>query len=282
MTGFNGLRVLSFESRRAKEIAHLISNSGGVPIVAPSTRDVPEKPGAEELHLIQGILRGEFAAIIFMTGVGARALIDAGINASLREQFLTALGKIHAVVRGPKPAAIMREFGVPIALTVPEPNTWSEILRVLDANRESIPLRGKKVAVQEHGEPSPELYAALRERGAEVYPVHVYAWALPEDTGPLKSAIQSVVRREIDIVLFTASVQFTHAERVAREMGVQKAFLETLQHSVVASIGPTTSQTLHEHGVHVDFEPSHPRMGILVAEIAEQSAALLKKKSGKA
>src|SRR5215475_8299709 len=48
MPGFNGVRVLSFESRRAKEIAQLISNSGGVPIVAPSTREVPEGPGEDE------------------------------------------------------------------------------------------------------------------------------------------------------------------------------------------------------------------------------------------
>ena len=282
MPGFNGLRVLSFESRRAREIAQLISNNGGIPTVAPSTRDVPEEPGEDELRLIQGILRGEFGAVIFMTGVGARALIDAGIKESSREQFLAALSKTRIVVRGPKPATVMREFNLPVALTVPEPNTWVEIVRVLDAHAPQFPLRGGRIAVQEHGEPSPELYAALRERGAEVSPGHVYRWALPEDVGPLKSAIQSLIAREIEVVLFTASVQFTHAERVAQEMGMQQKFVEALQCVVVASIGPTTTQTLKEHGVSVDFEPSHPRMGILVAEAAEKSAELIKRKSGNA
>ena len=279
MSGFNGLRVLSFESRRRKEIAQLISNNGGVPIVAPSTRDVPEEPGEDALRLIRGILAEEFDAVIFMTGVGARALIEAGANASSRENFLAALGKMQVVVRGPKPAAVMREFNIPVALTVPEPNTWTEIVRVLDANQGRLPLRGARIAVQEHGEPSPELYAALRERGAEVIPVHVYRWALPEDLGPLKTAIQAAVAREIDVVLFTASVQFTHAERVAEEMGMQKEFVKAMQRTVVASIGPTTTQTLREHGVAVDFEPSHPKMGFLVKEFAERSAELLRSKA---
>lgn len=281
MPAFDGLRVLSFESRRGKEIAQLISNNGGEPIVAPSTRDVPEDPDEDVLVLIHGILKGEITAIIFMTGVGARALIEAGANVSSREQFIAALGKTHIVVRGPKPAAVTREFNIPVALTVPEPNTWAEIVRVFDTNKEKLPLRGARIAVQEHGEPSPELYAALRERGAEILPVHVYRWELPEDTGPLKSAIQSLAKGEVDVVLFTASVQFTHAERVAKESGMQEAFVKALQRAVVASIGPTTSQTLREHGIGVDFEPSHPKMGFLVKEVAENSAALIKKKTGR-
>jgi uroporphyrinogen-III synthase len=279
MPGFNGLCVLSFESRRAKEIAQLISNNGGVPIVAPSTRDVPEEPGEDLARLIKGIIAHEFDSAIFMTGVGARALIEAGERVSSREKFVEALGKTRIVVRGPKPAAVMREFGIPTAITVPEPNTWREIVQAIESQPQVIPLRGSRIAVQEHGEPSPELYAALRGRGAEVFPAHVYRWELPEDLGPLKSAIHSLLKGDINIVMFTASVQFTHTEHVASDMGVQKELLGALKRAIIASIGPTTSQTLREHGVSVDFEPSHPRMGILVAELAGKSAELLKQKA---
>jgi uroporphyrinogen-III synthase len=278
MAGFNGLRVLSFESRRAKEIAQLIANNGGVPIVAPSTREIPENPSDAEVSLIRGILAEEFDAIIFMTGVGARALVATAENVASRQGFLTALGKTRVVVRGPKPSAVMRELNVPITLAVPEPNTSREIVQALDANQESVPLRGSKVAVQEHGEPSPELYAALRERGAEVFPVHVYRWALPEDTGPLKSAIQRLADNEIDITMFTSSVQFAHAERIAKEMNTRAEFLAALNRTVVASIGPTTSATLRESAVTVDFEPSHPKMGFLVKETAEMSSELIQRK----
>jgi uroporphyrinogen-III synthase len=42
-SGFAGLRVLSLESRRASEMAKLIANHGGEPVVAPSMREVPRE-----------------------------------------------------------------------------------------------------------------------------------------------------------------------------------------------------------------------------------------------
>jgi uroporphyrinogen-III synthase len=279
MSGFNGLHVLSFESRRAKEIAQLISNNGGIPLVAPSTREVPAGPNDDEMKLIRGILDRQFDAVIFMTGVGSRALVEAAEAVSPRQEFLAALARTRVVVRGPKPAAAMREFNVPVALTVPEPNTWREIVQALDANQQTGPLKGQRIAVQEHGEPSPQLYDALRERGAEVFPARVYRWELPEDTGPLKAAVRSLANGEIDLVMFTSSVQFVHAARVAGEIGLADPFTNALKRIVIASIGPIASETLRKNGIKVDFEPSHPKMGFLVKETAENSAALLRKKA---
>jgi uroporphyrinogen-III synthase len=279
MSGFNGVRVLSFESRRAKEIAQLISNNGGVPTVAPSTREVPSPPSEDEIKLIHGLLKHEFDAIIFMTGVGARALVQAAEAVCSREDFFAALGRTRVVVRGPKPAAAMREFNVPVTLAVPEPNTWREIVKALGENPDKVPLQEQRIAVQEHGEPSPELYAALRERGAEVFPVRVYRWELPEDISPLKDAIRSLTQSKVDVVMFTSSVQFVHASRIAEEMGIAEPFLNALNRAVVASIGPIASETLRENGVAVDLEPSHPKMGFLVKEAAERSAELIRRKS---
>jgi uroporphyrinogen-III synthase len=278
MPGFNGLRVLSFESRRAKEMAQLISNSGGVATIAPSTREVPAGPNEAELDLIRGILQQRFDAVIFMTGVGSRALVEAAEAVCPRQEFLAALAQTRVVVRGPKPSAVMRDFNVPVTLTVPEPNTWREIVQALDQNTGKIPLKGRRIAVQEHGEPSPQLYDALRERGADVFPVRVYRWELPEDTGPLQDAIRALARKEIDVVMFTSSVQFLHAAQVAAELGMADQLTKALHRTVVASIGPIASETLRKNGVQVDFEPSHPKMGFLVKEAAEKSAELVGRK----
>ncbi len=280
MPGFNGLRVLSFESRRAKEIALLIANNGGVPIVAPSTRDVPEAPQKDQLQMIHGVLAGSFDIVIFMTGVGARALFNSAETVASREQFLAALAQTRVVVRGPKPAAVMREFKVPIWMTVPEPNTWREIVQVL-AEKTDVPLKGLRIAVQEHGEPSPQMYAALRERGAEVFAAHVYRWELPEDTGPLKDAIRAVCASEVDVVMFTSSVQLTHALQIAAQLNLRAEFITALNRVVVASIGPVASAALRNQDVSVDIEPSHSKMGFLVKESAEQSGELLRAKAGK-
>ena len=178
MPGFNGLRVLSFESRRAKEIAQLIANSGGVPIVAPSTLEILDAPHPDILKLVRGVLAGDYEVMIFMTGVGARALIDAAEIVAPRAEFLAALRRTRVLVRGPKPAAVMRGLNVPVWLNAAEPNTWREIVQAFDQNSQSVPLQGLRIAVQEHGEPSTQMYEALRERGATVFPAHVYRWEL--------------------------------------------------------------------------------------------------------
>jgi uroporphyrinogen-III synthase len=276
--GFNGLRVLSLESRRAREIAQLISNNGGQPTVAPSTREVPSESNPVELKFAASLLQDQFGVVIFLTGVGTRALVRAVEPVCSQEQFVAALSRTTVVARGPKPVSVLRELGVPIGFMVPEPNTWREILQVFDQNIDRVPLQGKLVAVQEHGVPSHELYSGLKERGAEVFPVHVYQWALPEDTAPLRQAILSVTANQMDVVLFTSSVQIHHLLQIAQEMNLREEVVRALNGSMVASIGPLTSQTLREQGIAVDLEPSHPKMGFLVKEASEQSARLLRRK----
>jgi uroporphyrinogen-III synthase len=277
---FGGMRVLSLESRRAKEIGQLISNNGGDPMVAPSTREVAAGPNEAELKFAADLEENKFGAVILLTGVGTRALAQAIEGTMPREKFVAALSRTKVVARGPKPMAVLREFGVPVALAVPEPNTWREILQSLDQNAEKVPLKGQLVAVQEYGVPSPELYAGLKERGAEVFPVPVYTWQPPEDTGPLREAIKALSRNEIDVSMFTSSVQIHHLFQFAEEMQLRDAVLAGLRRSVVASIGPTTSETLRNFGIPVDVEPSHPKMGFLVKEASEKSAGISHTKRG--
>jgi uroporphyrinogen-III synthase len=166
----------------------------------------------------------------------------------------------------------LREWNVPIAVTVPEPNTWRELLAATASRPE------RRIAVQEYGRSSPELLDGLRARGAVVTTVPVYQWELPADTSPLRAAVQRLAACQFDVALFTTSVQIPHLLRIAAEEGVEEQVLECLRKIVVASIGPTTSETLEEYAIPVDLEPSHPRMGFLVAETSDRAHAILKSK----
>ncbi len=281
MSGFDGLRVLALESRRATELAKLIATYGGEPVVAPAMREVPLESNKEALAFAAALFAGEFDVVIFLTGVGARALLGVVETAYKREEYIAALQRVKVVARGPKPVAVLRELGVVPAITVPEPNTWRELLLALDeaaASREELRLRGTRVAVQEYGVSNPELLSGLRERGASVTRVPVYQWALPDDCAPLQAAVKSLVEGEIDVVLFTTSVQLAHLFQIAAEMKLEEPMRLGLCRTIVASIGPTTSEELQRRGVRADLEPSHPKMGFLVKEAAEQCAELLRRK----
>jgi len=269
--GLSGVRVLSLESRRAAEMAKLIENYDGRATVAPSMREVPLESNTVALDFARQLVAGEFQVVIFLTGVGARALASVAETLYPREKFIDGLKQLTVVARGPKPVAMLKEFGVPVAVTVPEPNTWRDLLEAIDKN--GVQLQGKGVAVQEYGESNPDLVAGLAARGAKVTQVPVYKWDLPEDLEPLRQAIHSVTAGEIDLVLFTTSVQVIHLLRVAKEMNAEKQLREALARVTIGSIGPVTSEELREQGIHVDFEPEHPKMGYLVNEAARQMPA---------
>jgi uroporphyrinogen-III synthase len=279
-TGFGGLRVLALESRRAKEMAQLITNNGGRATVAPATREVPAKDNGDAAKFVAALRYRRVDVAIFLTGVGTRALAQAVEADFPREEFVAALSKTTVIARGPKPVAVLREWGVPIAAVVPEPNTWRELLQLLDEKKDQIPLKGRSVAVQEYGASSRELLAGLAERGAQVLPVHIYEWSLPEDTAPLREAVKSITRGEIDVLLVTSAVQMRHLLQVAEEMGARDEVVRGLARVVVGSIGPVASAALRENEIHVDLEPSHPKMGFLVKEVAERSAELVDRKRG--
>jgi uroporphyrinogen-III synthase len=275
---FAGLRVLSLESRRGVEMAKLIASFHGEAVVAPSMREVPLETNTEAIAFGRKLLDGEFDAVIFLTGVGTRALAKVVETVYPLEQYLAELRKIAVVARGPKPTVVLKEWNVPIALTAPEPNTWRELLRALDENAAAVPLKGRRVAVQEYGISSKDLLAGLGERGAQVTSVPVYEWALPADTGPLRSAIAAIARNEIDVILFTTATQADHLLQIAAEMNEEDALRRALSRMLVASIGPTTTERLREFRIAPDLEPSHPKMGYLVSEAAQRSAEILQQK----
>jgi uroporphyrinogen-III synthase len=250
-----GLRVLALESRRAVEIAELIRKQGGEPFVAPSMREAPIADTDDAFRFLDRLLTGDFDRVILMTGVGTRQLARV-----LGERFVEGLRRVKIAARGPKPVAALREMGLTADLVAPEPNTWRELLAALEGSPE------RRLALQEYGKSNPELIEGLRARGAEVTPVRVYEYAMPENVEPLREAARKVAAGEFDVALFTTATQIDHLARAAREQGIEEAALAALRRCRVGSIGPTTTEALEEFGIHPAFEPSHPKMGLLVRE----------------
>ena len=274
-----GLRVFSPESRQAAAMAELITRLGGEAIVAPSMREIPLEDAREAIHFARKLRDGAIDLVIFLTGVGTRALEEAIGPLLPREEFAQALSKVTVVARGPKPVAALHALGARVDVAVPEPNTWREILSALD---ERGPLSGRRIAIQEYGVSNQELIRGLEARGARVTRVPVYRWALPEDRSPLRRAVRDLASGKIDAAVFTNAVQVDHCLRVAAEEGVEHAVREAMGRTLVASVGPVCSEALRREGFEVDFEPAHPRMKPLVQEMAAAVRALLDAKRGRA
>lgn len=273
--GFAGLTVAAFESRMAAEMTRLIERYGGRPLVAPALREIPLENNTEALRFGEQLLAGQVDLLVLLTGVGTRALVEVLRTRHSLDSIKTALKKATLVARGPKPVAALKELDLTPTLTVPEPNTWRDILQTLDAQK---PVTGLQVAVQEYGVSNRELLEALSQRGAQVTRVPVYRWALPEDIEPLKRVLDSILAGQVEVMLVTNAAQIDHVMQLLEQKGKVEQFRQTCQRMVVASIGPTAGERLRSYDLPVDLEPSHPKMGILVKETSEQAHRLLEAK----
>jgi len=212
---FAGLRVVSLESRRAKEMEALILRYGGRPFVAPSVAERAVDGNDELFAQTARLIDGAFDMVVLMTATGLAYWRDASASRYPAEVFSAALARTTLVSRGPKPVVVLHQMGLKPTVIVPEPNTWQEMVPLIAARPE------RRIAVQEYGRGNPEFVAALEALGAEVTPVCIYRWELPADTSPLREAVRRIAGRECDVVIFTTSVQLTHLLEIARAEGME-------------------------------------------------------------
>ena len=278
------LRVLSFESRKGDEMRSLIERSGGCATIAPAMKEVALGITDEIRTFHNRLLEGSLDLLIFLTGVGTEALATAIETEHSREQLLELIQRCRIVVRGPKPFAVLRKWNVRVDAKAAEPNTWHEVVQSVrevagtkagTSDEPAKTLNGCRIAVQEYGEPSSELYAELKSLGADVLPVPVYKWALPDDTSPVETSIDAMIRGEFDIVMFTTAQHLVHVLKIAERVGRKAEWLAAVRRCVIASIGPTASERIVECGLPVDFQPTHPHMGHLVREALQAAPEML-------
>jgi uroporphyrinogen-III synthase len=251
----------------------LIRREGGDPFVAPSVQERALDDHREVLGFVERLYAGEFDLVVCMTGAGLAFLRDLAAADSKLELLAEGLRNTFIVSRGPKPVPILRELGAHAEIVVPEPNTWKEVVDAVASRPE------RRVAVQEYGRPNNEMKAALEALGATVTPIAIYRWDLPPDLGPLREAARRLAARDIDVVLFTSSIQLDHLFQIAQEMGIAADVRASLiDYAAVASVGPIMTEALESMHLHADIIPIHPRMAGLVKASSDLAADAIAKK----
>lgn len=267
--------MAALESRRRDDFSRLIERFGGQPFVSPSMREVPIDRNKEVIDFAYRIMTGEIGVVIFLTGVGFRHLMATVEKHVDKQRLLDCMSDIITIARGPKPVAAMREVGLRPTFRAPEPNTWREVLQLID---QSVPVGNVTVGLQEYGVTNHSLMAGLEARGAQVVNVRVYQWELPDDTAPLMGNIAAICNGERDCLLLTSAHQAVNLLRMAKEMNCERELRVGIDRLVVASIGPTTTEMLTHLNLPVDVEASPNKMGHLVQAAADKCHRILKAK----
>ncbi|MDA1129214.1 MAG: uroporphyrinogen-III synthase [Chloroflexi bacterium] len=263
-----GKTIAYVEARMLSEMGALIERHGGTPYAAPVLQEVHLGDTPEVIELVDDICTGKLQVMVFQTGVGTKALFDSAESRGRGPEMHEALAGLTVVARSPKPAAVLRRNKVRIDHMPPEPFTSADLITAI----KELDLNGKEVAVQAYGGPNGLLTQTLKERGATVREVSLYAWGLPEDVTPALRLIDELEKGNIDAIAFTSQPQVGNLLAIAAKAAREESLREILAQGpvVVASVGPVCTKRMLAAGFRVDVEPEHPHMGNLILALAER------------
>lgn len=261
-----GKTIAILEHRLGEQMAELVTKYGGTPFWAPALAEIPDIDLVYIRELFDQWEASPPNVFIFQTGAGATAFFCAAEKLNLTDKLQALLQAAEIVVRGPKPAAVLRSHQIPIHHSAKAPYTTTEVIAALD----SVELAGQRVVVQRYGETNWELQKILQEKHAEVIEIATYRWGLPENTRPLVDLMDALERNEIDVVAFTSASQAVNLFAVAGQSTRQEVLRTSLKRTLVASIGPVCTAALHKLGITVDIEPHPPKLGAFVAAITQE------------
>jgi uroporphyrinogen-III synthase len=255
--------VAILEARLGRQFAELIEKNGGRALHAPALSEIPDLDPAAICRLVTELETAPPAVAIFQTGVGTRALFEALDTLGLTARMLAVLEKTIVAVRGPKPTGVLRGRGVRIELSAREPFTTVQVLDMLAGTQ----VAGRRVVVQRYGAANIELDQALGARGATVVEIPTYRWSLPQDTRPMVALMDALDARRVDAVVVTSASQVRNLFELAGRLNRAEALRTEMNRTLVASIGPVSSDALRKLGVAVGVEASPPKLGPLVTAL---------------
>ncbi|MFC5828549.1 uroporphyrinogen-III synthase [Nonomuraea insulae] len=259
----SGFTIGVTATRRREEFGALLERRGARVVSAPAIRLVPLAEDADLLAATRQSLEAPVDDVVVTTGVGFRGWMAAAEGWGLSGDLSEHLSKSRLLTRGPKARGAVRAAGLNDHWT-PATESCSEVKEYLLAQD----LRGRRIAVQQHGEPLREFVADLRQAGAEVIEIPVYRWLPYRDISPLRRLISQTISGSVDAVAFTSAPAVHAMLGAARAEGLEESLLAAFSGSVVAAcVGPVTADPLASRGVST-LQPDRSRLGALARALA--------------
>jgi uroporphyrinogen-III synthase len=263
-----GFTIAVTADRRRDELASLLEGHGARVVLAPALRIVSLADDARLRDATRSLLEHPPDAVVASTGIGMQGWLEAAEGWGLAETLRAMLSGTHVAARGQRTRAALRAAG--IEAWASESEGSGEMLdhlvtALVGGGR--LTLRGRRIAVQLHGEPPEELCAQLLGAGADVVEVPVYRWAPPIDPTPLHRLVDLITNRLVDAVTFTSAAAVSSVLGAA---GPQSdAVLEALRTAVLAGcVGPQTARPLRRLGVPV-LAPARAQVSALARALVE-------------
>lgn len=271
-------------SRRASELAHLITSFGGRPYLAPTVGIEPRQDISKEAEFfINKILETRIDYVVFMTGPGVYSLMVTAKNIGLEKKFTKALQSTIVVARSFKPKLALANHGIKTDM-IPKENTAEGIAKLL----KSLNISGSNIAVLWHGSYSPLLKNELNAVGAKVLESSTYRYSfdlkesgasilemmgfksIPPDELKVVKLLEDIGNGFIDAITFTSPPSAHDLFKIAETYHLKKQLQYHLNKDViVVAVGPSTRKAIEENYVHVDVMPEVYKMGAMIKSLTD-------------
>jgi uroporphyrinogen-III synthase len=251
--------------RRAEEQIAMLERRGATVIHGPAIRTHPVTVDGPFADAIEDLIAHPPEVTVLSTGIGVRGVVEAAEVLGRAEALVEALGRSKVFARGPKAHGAAVTVGLPVEWSTPS-GMSTEILAELVRRG----LTGARIGLQLDGARSQPLAEALADHGADLVPIPVYRWSLPDDTGPALRLAQAIADRRVDAVTFTARPQIESLCEITETDGLldgmRRAFAQGV---VVVCVGPVCAQAAIDAGFPDPVVPVRPRLGSMVVSVAE-------------
>lgn len=270
MPSLDGRVIGITEQRRATELARIVENLGGTPLVAPTISIEKAVDGPSIACLRARLASGAVDWIVFQTGIGVQELL-AAVPPAERPAFIADLGQCRVAARGPKPRQALAAVGLSVHLAPAIPTTAGLI-----AALESLDLVGKTVALQLTGDENEALRRLLVAKGAAVIELPLYRYGLPPDPERVRCLVEQTIAGRVDAITFTSSPAVRGLFEFAASMDRADDLRDALvTRTVVAAVGPATEASLRSLGISPRVVPERSVMGAMIVDLAYAFAATL-------
>lgn len=224
--------------------SRLLRLRGALPFEASMIQLRSPTDRAPLLTAIHSIANYDVIAFTSANGVHSffQTLIEEGLDTRVFGSSLLA-------VIGSETSNALRTYSLHADIIATEYKGENLANAIVDTLQKQKSIQGSRILIPRASIARDALPNALREAGAYVDVVSAYENKLPDvhEFEPLQKALEA---NAIDAILFTASSTVRNFC-----IGIPNA-THVLKSVVVASIGPITSATCHEHKIHVDVEAS--------------------------
>ncbi len=257
-----GKRVLVTRTRdQASTLSERLRTLGAIPVELPTIRIVPPSDWQQLDHALKRLYTDDASGqpyydwLVLTSANGVRICCE-----RLRSlgYDLQALHSVRIATIGPATAAALTRYGITTDL-VPDEYIAESVAAALmrDVEQRGLSLKGQRILLARAAEARKILVAELQEAGAEVDEVAAYSTdAVPHDDEEGREVLRLLRHQQLAILTFTSSSTVRNFVTWLKscEQAMGRSPLDLVAQVTIACIGPITSQTARELGLHVDVE----------------------------